>query len=89
MLSLQVAGKQTVVLAECLLLCNLSIACLYKQSELESAASLTQPNCRLAFFDWQREIGSYGELGQRACKCWRKIEDFLAKHKPQIAATLQ
>ena len=51
--------------------------------------SLTRPGCRLAFFDWQREIGSYGELGQRTCKCWRKIEDFLAKYIPEIAATLQ
>ena len=56
---------------------------------LKVAVLLTRLGCRLAFNVWQREIGSYGELGQRACKCWRKIEDFLAKHKPEIAATLQ
>jgi hypothetical protein len=48
-------------------------------------------HCRVAYFDWQRELGMYrgpDMLPQRAAKLWKSLRTWFAGHIPEIAATL-
>lgn len=47
------------------------------------------PTYRAAWLAFQAVLGRYGELGVRAYRAWRQVEDWLEEHMPEVAASLR
>lgn len=47
------------------------------------------PTYRTAFRAWYAALGTYGELGVRATRAWRQLEDWTRERFPEVAASLR